>query len=239
MENQRLANGGAPIDLIDPRNIIAEETAPYSNIRITNSLKELSSINDPGIELVISQRALPTSLLNWVNNIENSRIPNFRILVKPGDLKTALDEKLEETGLLPNGASDLFIDDISNLVAIFSQITMNELVDVRLDRIDDDACWKFHKDSVETRLLTTYRGPSTQWVKPQFSDRALREQKKYDGPLESLQLNDVAIFRGNRANFAEGVVHRSPPMAQTGGVRLLLCLNVPSIVSPEPWRLMR
>ena len=109
------------------------------------------------------------------------------------------------------------------------------MVDVRLERISHDSCWKFHRDCVEARLLTTYCGSATEWVQPIHAEQALREQKSYNGPLERLRVHDVAIFKGNRAGPNSGIVHRSPPIVGTGQTRLLLCLNKRSVASPEPW----
>ena len=129
---------------------------------------------------------------------------------------------------------DLLIEDIEALVSAFSAVA-NSLVDVRLDRISHDACWKVHRDTVETRLLTTYRGPATEWVLPEHAAQALREQKKFKGPIERLRDHDVALFKGSEAGTGRGIVHRSPPIVGTGCTRLLLCLNLPSDVSPEQY----
>ena len=138
---------------------------------------------------------------------------------------------------MPRGdMRDLLADDIDGLVAAFAHIARERLVDVRLERIEHDACWKFHRDSVETRLLTTYLGPATEWVRPFQAERALKDQKDFDGPVESLGLNDIAVFKGSRAGTGDGIVHRSPPIAGSGQVRLLLCLNARSSTSPAPWR---
>ena len=135
----------------------------------------------------------------------------------------------------PGDMRDLLIGDVDDLVSAFAGITRSDLVDVRLGRVSHDACWKFHRDYVEARLLTTYRGPATEWVQPIHAERALRAQKRYKGPLEHIRSNDVAIFKGSYAGPGSGIVHRSPPIAGTGCTRLLLCLNKPSAASPEPW----
>ena len=84
-------------------------------------------------------------------------------------------------------------------------------------------------------MLTTYRGPTTEWVHPQYAARAMSEQKRFTGPVEQLQENSVAIFKGSCASLGKGIVHRSPPIEGSGFKRLLLCLNQQSDVSPEAW----
>jgi hypothetical protein len=223
----------------DPMNgrAVADRTFPPNGpIGICDSAEGLYAIKDSGKELIICQRLIPFDMSEWLKNIAPSQLPDFRILVRPVDVREAIRTQLDECGMPSGSGRDLFIGDIAKLVSIYAQITRRGLVDVRLDRIENDACRKFHKDSVETRLLTTYIGPTTQWINPQYAEQALREQKAYGGPLGSLREHDVAIFRGRHANLADGIVHRSPPIEGTRSVRLLLCLNVLSIVSPEAWR---
>ena len=56
---------------------------------------------------------------------------------------------------------DFPINEFEELVRTYSRIAKTRLVDVRLERINHDKFRKFHRDFVRTRLLTTYRGPST------------------------------------------------------------------------------
>ena len=226
----------APATPMSAPTDIAGPNPGNSSIVFCDDVTGLAAINDAGKELVICARSVPFCLAHWLAEMAPSRLPDFRLLVRPVDARRAIEAELDECGMPPGEKRAFFIDDITRLVAVFAGITRSDLVDVRLDRIDHDACWKFHKDAVETRLLTTYRGSTTEWIDPRHAEQALQEQTDYDGPLESLEQNDIAIFRGNSANAAVGIVHRSPPIEGTGAVRLLLCLNAPSIVSPEPWQ---
>jgi hypothetical protein len=88
---------------------------------------------------------------------------------------------------------------------------------------------------VKTRLLTTYRGPTTEWVRHAYAEQAIHEQREFEGPLEQLGDNDVAIFKGSCASPDRGIVHRSPLITGTGQTRLLLCLNQRTNTSPTPW----
>jgi len=118
---------------------------------------------------------------------------------------------------------------------MFADITQSKTVDVRLQRIRNNACWRFHRDVVETRLLTTYRGPSTEWVQNRHAEQALVEQLEYRGPIEQLGHRDVAIFKGSCNRPNRGIVHRSPAIKNTGITRLVLCLNRETDTSPDTW----
>ncbi len=195
----------------------------------------LAAINRPDVELVIWRRALPLSMQTWLERMDASCLPDLRVLVRPCDLRLALQPHLDDCGMPPGDMRDLLIGDVDDLVSGYSRIARTDLVDVRLERVSHDACWKFHRDCVEARLLTTYRGPTTEWVQPIHAERALREQKRFKGPIEHLRIHDVAIFKGSCAGPGSGIVHRSPPIAGTGRTRLLLCLDKRSAASPEPW----
>lgn len=195
----------------------------------------LGAINRTGVTMAIWRRSLPLCLARWINRLDASALADLRILVRPADLRCALLPYLAGAGLSGGEMRDLLVGDIEALVSAFSGIAKCDLVDVRLERITDDACSRFHRDNVDLRLLTTYRGATTQWITPAHAAQALREQKAYTGPLERLQLYDVAVFKGRSGDPEEGIIHRSPPIAGLGVVRWLLCLNKPTRVSPEPW----
>ena len=195
----------------------------------------LAKIKEPDKELVIWKRTLPFSLARWIEQLDTSHFPDLRILVRPKDFKTAIEPHLDDCGMPPGLMRASLLSDIHDLVGAYADITECDLVDVRLESVRNDACWKYHRDSVSTRLLTTYHGPTTEWVLPRYGEQALRDQRNYTGPAEPLGLHDVAVFKGSCAGSVDGIVHRSPPIAGTGLTRLLLCLNERSAASPKPW----
>ena len=204
--------------------------------QIIQTQDEFDAIGDPANELVIWQRSLPRKFRTWLDQLDAPQLPNLRLLIKPTELRNAMEPHLIELGMSNEEMRDLLVEDIEGLVLIYASITKSKFVDIRLERISDDSCWKFHRDFVETRLITTYRGPATEWVQPQHSKSAIDEQERFMGPVEQLQNNDVAIFKGNGANTGTGIVHRSPPIEGTEYTRLLLCLNQRSEVSPHLWQ---
>lgn len=204
-------------------------------IDVCKTIEGLNSIQNPDVALAIWRRSPPLCLRSWLEQLAPPALPDLRLLIRPADLHRAMQPLLEEAGMPGGSMRDLLLDDIDTLVQQYADIVGTELIDVRFERISHDACWKFHRDSVETRLLTTYRGSATEWVHPSQSEAALSEQKEFMGPIERLAVHDVAIFRGSSAGPGRGIVHRSPPIAGTGETRLLLCLNTPSMSSPKQW----
>lgn len=208
---------------------------------------QLAEIRETQTALVIWQRALSSPLRRWIEGLAPEALPHFRIRVSTSDIRAALEHELENAGHSASAMRDAFIEDVAALAVTYAEITGSDQVDLRLERIEHDACWKFHRDMVKARLLTTYRGVSTEWVAPDHAERAIAEQTAYSGPLERLETEEVAIFKGaakkpeNGPNHKpdhrpdQGIVHRSPPIQGTGETRLLLCLNEPSLVSPNLW----
>ena len=199
----------------DHGKIVTNVSGDYNEIDIvfTDLRQKLSEIRKSGVQMAIWQRRLSADLQAWLELLDVACLPDLRILVGPSDLKSALGELLNECSMPDDEMRLAFVEDIDKLVSLFAEITRKEYVDVRLQSIDNDACWKFHRDTVKMRLLTTYLGPST----------------------ECFHQHEVGIFKGSEYDAGNGIVHRSPPVAGTGCTRLLLCLNQPSDISPDPW----
>ena len=96
-----------------------------------------------------------------------------------------------------------------------------------------DGCQYWHQDCVPFRLLSTIKGPCTEYVLPEFS-RATLEKREYDSKhAQRMNIGDVAIFKGRGDSDATqiynqpGIVHRSPRLDGTGLNRLLLVVDIP------------
>ncbi len=185
--------------------------------------------------MVVWTRQPSVELMSWLERASRPALPHGRVLIAPDEAEAALTVMLSGAGAsVPDGAQP-FIDDASEIVRHFAGIAPCDLVDVRLEAVTHDACWKFHRDCVPFRLITTYLGPGTEYVDPANAACALNDQRDYAGPLNRVPTFGVAVFRGSSDGSALGVVHRSPPIAGTGLRRLILCVNAPSITSPVRW----
>ena len=195
----------------------------------------LAKIAQPAIGLALWRRRLPEALASSLPRLPPRRLPDGRVLVRLGDLEVSVAGLLAPLGLRHATTADLLAADMIDLATRFARLAETDIVDLRIEAVRHDACWKFHRDSVRLRLLTTYLGPETQIVPAAEADRALRLQRDYHGPYLPVPEHAVALFKGNQAEPGTGVVHRSPPIAGTGQYRLLLCINLPSASSPELW----
>jgi hypothetical protein len=194
----------------------------------------LTRVASTGTALALWERPMP-DLMRCLAALPASRLPSGRVLVRLGDAPAALSRQLAESPLGDAPLAQALLADMLDLTQRFATIAQADRVDIRLDKLAHNACWKFHRDHVRLRLLATYRGPQTQIVPPSHSAWAMTAQRAYRGPLEELAPGTVALFKGTCAADDCGIVHRSPPIAGTGITRLLLCLNLPSEASPPPW----
>ncbi len=128
------------------------------------------------------------------------------------------------------------ISDVSQLVSLFSKLTKTEKVFVKLEVLGDDGCAFWHQDCVPFRLVTTYRGPCTEWVHPDCSGATLRRKRFDSKHAQSLSHHDVALFKGRGETLYgdsllghPGIVHRSPRVEGSGVYRVVLVLDMPSM----------
>jgi len=190
----------------------------------------LAHIGKDAVELTLWQRALPHDLTQWLDELPTSALPATRLELRVVEVVLALHAACDARGTPRGPMRDALVADIAELATRFAHITGTDRIRLRLEAVADDACSRFHRDCVPLRLLTTYRGLGTDWVKPEFSDQALARPDDYPGPLKHLAPHDVALFKG--CGFPgrmhdHGIVHRSPPIAGSAVSRLLLCLDVP------------
>ena len=176
----------------------------------------LGLIRGQGVELTIWERSLLPALEAWLVTLDLSAIGQIRFDLEPTGMRGSIMKNLISAGY-PAGASlDLFADDIMMIVKTFVGVTDADLLDFRLEVVTTDACRKFHADYVSVRLITTYAGQATQWIDGMPSPEI---------EVQQMRAGDVGLFKGRLAVAAPRILHRSPPIADTGERRLLLVLN--------------
>lgn len=190
-----------------------------------------TQILDDGTNLAVWQRQLP------------AHISDFAAMVLAMDQPLAeswvLDLPEEDTQPalhgLAAGFSDLqgyegFIADVSWLVCAFACLLGAQRIGLRLRTLDKAMCPRFHVDHVPVRLLTTYAGVGSQWLKEEAMDRrhlAQPEAEPVDPRvIQQFGCGDVGLLKGEKwhGNEGSGLIHRSPAPAP-GERRLILTLD--------------
>jgi hypothetical protein len=89
-------------------------------------------------------------------------------------------------------------------------------------------CPRFHVDHVPVRLITTYAGIGSQWLREGVMDRRQLGQADAEPGerIEQIHCGEVALLKGTKwhGNEAHGLIHRSPSL-KTDERRLILTLD--------------
>ncbi|HTO60966.1 MAG TPA: DUF1826 domain-containing protein [Bradyrhizobium sp.] len=194
----------------------------------------LAEIRKPGIGLAIWDRSIDPVLHRWLDQRPAGKLPSGRILAALPDLEAAMATLFPDSKAAADSAWLGLAADIRELTLWYSLIAETPVIDIRLEEITHDACWRYHRDNVRLRLVTTYLGPGTEIVPAAHAEQALAHQREYEGPRNALARGAVALFKGDQAR-GNAIVHRSPPIRQRGIRRLFLSLNAPSTASPNLW----
>ncbi|MBV4464608.1 DUF1826 domain-containing protein [Pseudomonas sp. SWRI79] len=193
--------------------------------------KALTGILDDGVNLALWQRQLPAHIADFGRLLLslNEPLAEALSLEMPGD-----DAEPNLHGLA-SGFSDLegyegFIADVSWLVSAFACLLGAQRIGLRLRVLDKAMCPRFHVDHVPVRLITTYAGIGSQWLKEGAMDRrqlGKPEAEPQDGSLiQQITSGEVALLKGEKwhGNEGFGLIHRSPQPAP-GERRLILTLD--------------
>ncbi|MBG0811536.1 DUF1826 domain-containing protein [Methylosinus sp. H3A] len=191
-----------------------EAAAPVSrraprNLMQSRSICLIPRELEPGVAAALDATTLASPL-------------RLRVTGEEETLRRALAQGLADAGLEPAWLAEWLVSDVMRLALLYREATRAGEIRVRLETIADDACRLFHVDFVRFRLVTTYRGPGTQWIAPAPGADPLAEE-----PIRRLERGWVAILRGEKAATAEAPAqpHRSPPIAGTGVERLFLAID--------------
>jgi hypothetical protein len=191
----------------------------------------LTRVLNDGVNLAVWQRQLPAHIADFGRLLLSLNEPLAESLV----LELPSDDTEPNLHGLASGFSDLegyegFIADVSWLVSAFACLLGAKRVGLRLRVLDKAMCPRFHVDHVPVRLITTYCGIGSQWLKEGAMDRrqlGKAEIEPQDNSLiEQIAGGEVALLKGEKwhGNEGFGLIHRSPQLAP-GERRLILTLD--------------
>jgi hypothetical protein len=186
------------------------------------------------VSMVVFQRVVPESvrcgLSHWAPGAERF---DAMVDLRDFDVEAAVRPPADESGRW-------LVEDLRLICEGFARISGSERFRFAAGPVDHDNCRKFHVDHVRLRLVTTYVGPGTEWVRePDVVIEALDhpDDCPCDDPF-ALVRNQDAVIRASSGDLllmkgelfggsARGQVHRSPPMMGSGLHRYVVTLTVP------------
>lgn len=177
----------------------------------------LERIKDEIVALAVWRRSLPRDLTDGVDRAAVEALPRARFFAPVADVGAALEAACAG---LPESVRDALVEDASALAGRFAAVMGASGLHVRLERIETNACRKFHRDVVPARLLCSYRGPATEW-----GYAAAGETPEV---IHRLERGDVAMVKGSEwpGGRPSTLLHRSPPIEGEGVARLLLVVDL-------------
>ena len=189
----------------------------------------LTKILQDDTNLAVWQRQLPLHISDFAQLLLSLNEPLAESLC----LELANEDAEADLTGLASGFRDLegyegFIADLKWLVSAFACLLGAKRIGLRLRVLDKAMCPRFHVDHVPVRLITTYAGVGSQWLKEGTMDRQQLGQANAEPQAQIQQLNsgDVALLKGEKwhGNEGFGLIHRSPQPA-AGERRLILTLD--------------
>ena len=191
----------------------------------------LAKILQDDVNIAIWQRQLPAHIVDFSAALLSLGEP----LAEAFSLEMADEKSVPNLTGLASGFSDVqgyegFIADVSWLVSAYACLLGAKRVGLRLRALDKAMCPRFHVDHVPVRLITTYVGIGSQWLKEGAIERRRLGQPLAEPTsmtaIEQITAGEVALLKGEkwRGNEGAGLIHRSPELAQ-GERRLILTLD--------------
>lgn len=191
----------------------------------TDTPEGLSAIQEPARAAAIWHRNPLNAFQSWIDGLAPEKLPSSRLILRPELVCEALSNTCKSCGTPEGYECDLLVDDAAALAAIFTEMMGAPYLRVRLDVIKGNACRKFHVDALSARLICTYRGTGTQY--------GIATDGADPDDIMTVPTGSPMILRGTQwpETPLSGLVHRSPPIENTGETRLVLVLD--PIFDPE------
>jgi hypothetical protein len=188
--------------------------------RLPSSVQRIGSIR-------IIPRSLDPVVLQALDAVPAGCLPKLRVTGNIGSISQAIDTGLGESGLTHSWLADWLTDDAAFLMRLFQSLVGAKKCLVRLEAVEGDACRRFHADNVRFRLVTTYRGPGTEWLRPSKGNLASDDPSPSPEEIQRFERGHIAIMRGGReaAPDRPAILHRSPQIAGTGVTRLFIAID--------------
>ena len=203
-------------EITTEKALVGSATAKVAFINEKEGLVHLFDGNTAG---VIWRRRMQERVQSWLDALPVDQLPAGRIVLPVSQVRSAVTELMNISGM-PNCAErQLFLDDICLLAHEFDELFAPTYLRLRFDVVTTNKCPKFHIDHVAARLLCTYRGVGTEYS---FLDDQKRPAEIFPTP------NCAAIvFRGTKwpTDCANNLVHRSPEINDANETRLLFVID--------------
>lgn len=189
-----------------------------NELHIAANGADLVGVRAAGVTIACWQRTLGPRVAAFMAP-QRPLMPRHRLfrLRHETALEPALDAQLEDfLDRRWNGYAS-WRQDLLDMLALARSLSQGDELRVRLESVCSSGCRLFHTDLVALRLITTYRGPGTEWL-PAAAVDALAPSRQDNrhvldpSAVRRLNTGDVAMMKGERypGHAGPGLMHRSP-----------------------------
>ena len=201
---------------------------------ILTNPETLKSIHQKDVNIAIYERD-SSALAEEVNKLLTQSI-EFR---SSGDVNTIIED-ISMT--IDSDQFRLIIQDIKDLLNIFSELTHAKSFRLLLATVNTNMCRKFHTDINDLRMLCTYSGPGTLWLtEDNINQKALESSGENDdiaidvSKIQQAKTGAAIILKGAiyPKDGTRAIVHRSPTIEESGQSRLLLRIDTNDFLNFE------
>jgi len=179
----------------------------------------LRDILDPGVSLCVWNRPMSPAVRHAMVGV-HAFMPVHRLFNLPphAPAQEALAAAVAVFPGMKDASARAWQDDLMRLLTLARGLAPDAALRVRLETKANDACRRFHVDSIALRMICTYRGGGTQWLPGHAVDRACLGSSSDEHVLDASAMREiptgaVAVMKGLRypGRAADALVHRSPP----------------------------
>ncbi|MEM9678635.1 MAG: DUF1826 domain-containing protein [Pseudomonadota bacterium] len=188
-------------------------------VAVVHSKEALTRFLQPDCAAAVWQRELTPEFTAWIASLAKHHLPEGRLVLPANRIADAVAQLCDAANMPDGEQRKWLISDIAELGERFAQIMGVDHVRLRLERVSDNACSKFHIDTMVARLVCTYRGTGTQY--------GLVTLSPDPDHIATTPAGSPLLLKGHLwpdappAHFK----HRSPPIEGSGETRLVLVLD--------------
>lgn len=191
----------------------------------------LSEVLRDDVNLAVWQRQVPAQVSDFVMALLAKDEPLGQSIVlelASPDSALNLSGLVDHYSNLPGQAA--FLQDLSELVGAFACLFDATRIGLRLRILGKAMCPRFHVDHVPVRLITSYAGVGSEWLREGVMKRCHlgnpTAEPSDPALVERAEMGHVLLAKGEKwiGNEGYGLIHRSP-QPPNGMVRLLLTLD--------------
>lgn len=196
-----------------------------------SELSELYLIRNNKVNVTIYEREINDQLKAYTKQLIKVGFSPLNITLDLKKFDTLFDKHFETLIAKYALEHDLLKNDIKELITEFSKICKGSNLRIFFGLVDTDMCKRFHVDMYDLRMICTYEGQGTMWLKDDnINNIALNNHKSTEpiplkeNDIQQLNSSDVAIIKGALYpdSTVGGLVHKSPAIEALNEKRIVL-----------------